>query len=120
MICARARGVWLLVFTGAALSQSGGIVITPQGQLTLGLTAGDEATASKLGAALGKSLGCALSNVETRGSDVHFTYRAACSGVFARRGDVVEGQLKLAGFRQALIKAKVRSEERRVGKECRS
>ena len=107
MICARARGVWLLVFTSAALAQSGGIVITPQGQLTLGLTAGDEATASKLGAALGKSLGCALSNVETRGSDVHFTYRAACSGVFARRGDVVEGQLKLAGFRQALIKAKV-------------
>ena len=31
MICARARGVWLLVFTSAALAQSGGIVITPQG-----------------------------------------------------------------------------------------
>ena len=115
MVQVRSIGVWLLLWSTSVPAQSVSIDLTPRADLTLKLTADDQATASSLGAALAKSLGCKLSDVQEQARGGQGEFRAQCSGVFQRRGQVVDGQLKLAGFRQALIKAKIDDVEMDIG-----
>src|SRR5215831_21220045 len=100
MVQVRSIGVWLLLWSTSVLAQSVSIDLTPRADLTLKLTAGDPSTASSLGAALAKSLGCKLSDVHEQARSGQGEFRAQCSGVLERRGQVVDGPLKLAGFRQ--------------------
>jgi len=71
--------------------------------------------AESLGAALGRSLGCALSDVAGGPSGSQWVFRAGCPGVFQRRGQVLEGQLKFGAFRQALTKTSTEEIEIDVG-----
>lgn len=103
------RVVGLLVLLSAvpAVAESVSVELTPQAMLSLRLTAADRAMAESLGAALGRSLHCGLSDVATSPSGGQWVFRARCAGVFQRRGQVIAGQLRLAGFRQALDTAKL-------------
>src|ERR1043165_7506099 len=103
----RAIAVLILLGTTPAAAESVTVEVTPRADLRLEIRAEDEATSGALGAALGKSLGCTLTDVRNEARGNAWVYRALCSGVFKRHGQVVEGQLKFAGFRQALLKASV-------------
>ena len=107
---AHARAVGLLVLLSAvpAAAESLTIELTPQGTVWLWLHAPDRAMAESLGTALGRSLGCTLSDVTENPEGGQWVFRARCPGVFQRRGQVLEGQLKLGAFRQALTKASIR------------
>jgi hypothetical protein len=107
MALVRAIGLCILIGTIPAAAESVGIELTPQGSLLLELTAANQPSAVSLGAALARSLGCTLSGVSDQPSGAGWKYRANCLGVFHRNGQVVDGQLKLAAFRQTLIKANV-------------
>jgi hypothetical protein len=87
-------------------AQTVSIEITPQGPLRLAVAASDMATATNVGAALAKSLGCAAGGADF-GEVGTGTFRMMCSGVLKRHGQVVDGQLRFAGFRQALMKRPV-------------
>ena len=106
---AQVRAIGLLVLLSAvpAVAESVSVELTPQGVLRLRLTAADRAMSESLGAALGRSLGCTLSGVAESSVGGQWVYRARCSGVFQRRGQVLDGQLKFAGFKQALRKASI-------------
>jgi hypothetical protein len=103
----RAVGLLLLLPVVTALAESVSIELTPSGVLSLQLTAADRALSESLGGALGRSLGCKLSDVAESSNGTQWVIRARCRGVFQRRGQVLDGQLKFAGFRQALTKASV-------------
>jgi hypothetical protein len=107
---AHVRAVGLLVLLSAvpAAAESVTIELTPPGTVWLWLHAPDKATAESLGTALGRSLGCTLSDVTENPSGGEWVFHAHCAGVFQRSGQVLEGQLKFGAFRQALIKAAVR------------
>jgi hypothetical protein len=107
---AHVRAVGLLVLLSAvpAAAESVTIELTPQGMLWLWLHAADRAMAESLGTALGRSLGCTLSGVTESPSGSEWVFHAHCPDVFQRRGQVLEGQLKLGAFRQALTKASIR------------
>ena len=107
---AHVRAVGLLVLLSAVLAAAESVTIelTPQGTVWLWLTAPDRAMAESLGTALGRSLGCTLSGVSESASGGEWVFRAHCPGVFQRNGQVLEGQLKLGAFRQALTKASIR------------
>jgi Zn-dependent protease with chaperone function len=115
MALVRPFGLWLLLWSAPLPAQSVSIELTPRADLNLKVAAGDRSTTSALGMALGRSLGCTLIDVQEQARGAGWEFRAGCSGVFKRRGQVVDGQLKFAGFRQALIKAKVDEIEMDVG-----
>src|ERR1035441_8531365 len=107
---AHVRAVGLLVLLSAipAAAEPVTIELTPQGTVWLWLHAADRAMAESLGTALGRSLGCTLSDVTESPSGGEWVFHAHCPGVFQRNGQVLEGQLKLGAFRQALTKAAIR------------
>jgi hypothetical protein len=113
---AHLRAVGLLVLLSAvpAVAESVTIELTPQGMVWLWLHAADRAMAESLGTALGRSLGCTLSGVTDSASGGEWVFHAHCPGVFQRNGQVLEGQLKLGAFRQALTKASIREIRVRV------
>ena len=105
MFQARAIGLWALLFTGPAAAESVSIELTPRGALKLQLLARDPNAAASLGGALVRSLGCTPAGVAVSAIGTASAYRAQCVGVFHRNGQVLDGQIKFGGFRQALIKS---------------
>jgi hypothetical protein len=103
MIAARA-GVCVLLCAAPLVAETVSIEITPQGPMQLSVTASEDSIAANLGAALAKSLGCAANGARELS---HGTFRARCTGVLKRHGQLLEGQLRFAAFRQALVKASV-------------
>ena len=106
---AHVRAVGLLVLLSAvpAVAESVTVELTPQGMVWLWLHSPDKAMAESLGTALGQSLGCTLSEVTENPSNGQWVFHAHCAGVFQRHGQVLDGQLKLGGFRQALTQASI-------------
>src|ERR1022692_3288537 len=104
----RAVGILVLLSAVPAVAESVTIELTPQGTVWLWLHAADRAMAETLGTALGRSLGCTLSDVTENPSGGEWVFRSSCPGLFQRRGQVLEGQLKLGAFREALTKASIR------------
>ena len=100
-------GLLILLPVVPAVAESVSIELTPAGILSLQLTAADQAMSGQLGAALGRSLGCRLNDVTEDFAGGQWVFRASCAGVFQRRGQVLDGQLKFAAFRQALTKASI-------------
>ena len=103
----RAVGLLALLSAVPAIAESVTIELTPRGMVWLWLHSTDRAMAESLGTALGRSLGCTLSDVTENPKDGQWVFRARCPGVFQRHGQVLEGPLKLGAFRQALIKASI-------------
>lgn len=104
----RAVGLLALLSAVPAVAESVTIELTPQGMVWLWLHAADRAMAESLGTALGRSLGCTLSGVTADASGGEWVFHAHCPSVFQRHGQLLEGQLKLGAFRQALTKASIR------------
>ena len=115
MVQLRAVGLLVLLSAVPAVAESVSVELTPQGMLALRLTAAGRAMSESLGAALARSLGCTLSDVAESSVGGQWVFRARCSGVFRRRGQMLEGQLKFAGFKQALRKASIDEIEIDVG-----
>jgi hypothetical protein len=78
------------------------IELTPNGPLTVEVTAGDRAASATLGRALAQSLGCILSGIAEKADGGQWSFEGTCTGTFLRRGDMLDGTLKFAPFRAAL------------------
>lgn len=108
----------MLLTVTPAVAEKVSVELLPQGTLSLRMTAATQALAQLLGTSLGHSLGCSLSEAAVSPAGDEWEFHALCSGVFHRRGQLLEGQLAFGGFRQALIAASVDEIELDLAAPC--
>jgi hypothetical protein len=99
----RMIGVLALLWAAPATAESVSIRISPNGAISLELSAANQKAASSLGAELAGSLGCRLSGATILPVRQHWIFRGQCLDVLQRHGQVLTGELKLASFRRAVI-----------------